>query len=341
MRCGCVWEMSEWAGRTKSGLSRALWVLRQIELGDFPNCQGLAMEYEVSAKSIQRDIDFLRDELGLPLEYDSSRHGYCLTGPLPDLPLGKLTEGELLAMFLAGQAAGALRGTRMGELLERAVKRVSLYAEESYDVGLREVRDALSVVEGAQMEVVGEVFVGLERGVKERRVTEFFYEKPGSGKRERRRVHPWHLAHVNGGWYLFAWDEVRGAERTFAVSRVEGVEVLRERFERPENFSARGFLKGSFGVFGGGKKGKEWKVVLRFGAWAAALVRERRWHESEERKELAGGGVELSLTLTSLEEVERWVLGWGPHVEVVRPVELRRRLAVVGRELVERYGVES
>ena len=319
-------------------MSRALWVLSQIKQGNFPNCQGMAEEYEVSAKSILRDIDFLRDDLGLPLDYDSSKHGYYLTGPLPDLPLGKLTEGELLALFLAGQAAGALRGTRMGELLERAVKRVSIYAEESYDVGLQEVQEALTMVEGAEMQVKAEVFSELERGVRELRKIEFYYEKPGSGKAEKRCVRPWHLAHVHGGWYLFGWDEEREAERTFAVSRVSEVLVQQEQFVRPEGFSAEGFLKGSFGVYGGGETEKERKVVLRFNPWAASLVRERRWHGSEVKKELAEGSLELTLTLTSLEEVERWVLGWGPHVEVVRPLELRRRLAEVGRLLGERYG---
>ncbi|MDP0489832.1 MAG: WYL domain-containing protein [Verrucomicrobiota bacterium JB023] len=321
----------------KASVNRAMWVLAQIQSGDYPNCQRMAMDYGVSPKSIQRDIDYLRDQLGAPIEYHSTEFGYTLTGPLPDLPVTQLSEGELVALFLAERAAGALRGTPLGEQLETAVKRISVYAEMSFDVEWGEVSEALSILEKGNVQADAEVFDALTKGVKQRTVVTFAYRKPGAEAEEQRRVRPWHLAHVGGAWYLFAWDEVREAERTFALGRIGGVKLTRQKFQRPEQFSARQFLKGSFGVFGGGGGEKVMRVVLRFNAWAAALVRERVWHESEERKELEGGELELTLKLTHLEEVERWVLSWGPHVEVVKPVALRRRLASVGESLVARY----
>ena len=42
----------------------------QLQARAFPNCRKLAAELEVSSKTIQRDIDFMRDRLGLPIEYD-------------------------------------------------------------------------------------------------------------------------------------------------------------------------------------------------------------------------------------------------------------------------------
>jgi predicted DNA-binding transcriptional regulator YafY len=35
-----------------------------------PNCSVLAREFEVSVKTVQRDVDFMRDQLMLPIEYD-------------------------------------------------------------------------------------------------------------------------------------------------------------------------------------------------------------------------------------------------------------------------------
>ena len=34
------------------------------------NCQQLGKDFEVSYKTIQRDLDFMRDRLNLPIEYD-------------------------------------------------------------------------------------------------------------------------------------------------------------------------------------------------------------------------------------------------------------------------------
>ena len=48
-----------------------------------PSCARLGVELECSYKTIQRDIDLLRDFFGYPLEYDASKYHYKLAGPLP------------------------------------------------------------------------------------------------------------------------------------------------------------------------------------------------------------------------------------------------------------------
>jgi len=48
-----------------------------------PSCARLGVELECSYKTIQRDIDLLRDFFGYPLEYDPSKYRYKLAGPLP------------------------------------------------------------------------------------------------------------------------------------------------------------------------------------------------------------------------------------------------------------------
>jgi len=63
-------------------------------------------------------------------------------------------------------------------------------------------------------------------------------------------------------------------------------------------------------------------VVLRFDPAAADYIREKRWHPSQELRDLAGGGLELRLKLSSLGEVQRWILSWGGSAQVVAPPEL-------------------
>ena len=48
-----------------------------------PSCARLGVKLECSYKTIQRDIDLLRDFFGYPLEYDASKYQYKLAGPLP------------------------------------------------------------------------------------------------------------------------------------------------------------------------------------------------------------------------------------------------------------------
>src|SRR5437867_12668694 len=60
-------------------LERMLRIHRAIQAGKYPNATALAGELEVSTKSIYRDIEFMRDRLELPVEFDGARNGFHYT----------------------------------------------------------------------------------------------------------------------------------------------------------------------------------------------------------------------------------------------------------------------
>ena len=78
-------------------------------------------------------------------------------------------------------------------------------------------------------------------------------------------------------------------------------------------------MRDSFGVHSG--EG-EFEVVIRFSPRAADYIREKKWHESQQLRELKNGSVEIKLKLSSLVEIERWVLSWGGDAKVIKPSEL-------------------
>ena len=53
----------------------------------YPNCRKIAEEFEVSAKTVQRDVSFMRDRMGLPIEYDKARFGFHYAQPVIGFPL--------------------------------------------------------------------------------------------------------------------------------------------------------------------------------------------------------------------------------------------------------------
>ena len=127
------------------------------------------------------------------------------------------------------------------------------------------------------------------------------------------------MANINGEWFLFAWCHLRKDVRTFAPSRIKGVEQTGETFERPKKFSLEKRLRDSFGVHSG--QGDH-QVVIRFSENVADYIREKRWHQSQKLKNLSNGDVEISMKLSSLDEIKRWILGWGGQAVAVSPPEL-------------------
>ena len=85
---------------------------QSLQSGKFPNGTILAAELEVSVKSIQRDLDFMRDRLALPIAYDPKHRGFRYTSEVTSFPTMHITEGELVALVIAEKALEQYRGTQ-------------------------------------------------------------------------------------------------------------------------------------------------------------------------------------------------------------------------------------
>src|SRR4051812_34558868 len=74
-----------------------------IAAGDYPNAARLAAKMEVNVRTVKRCLDNLR-ECGAPLKNDRRRGGYYFTDPYWQFPAMQLSEGDLLAFFIAEQS---------------------------------------------------------------------------------------------------------------------------------------------------------------------------------------------------------------------------------------------
>ncbi|HMP83325.1 MAG TPA: WYL domain-containing protein [Verrucomicrobiota bacterium] len=290
-----------------------------LQSGAYPNATKLARELEVSTKSIHRDIEFMRDRMNLPIEYDGARFGYHYTEEVSGFPTLQITEGELVALVIAEKALEQYRGTQFEKPLLSAIRKIEQSLPDTISLNLSDIENAISFRTRAEPVVNLEIFDAISKATASRRQIELTYRKAGSTQTEARLVDPYHLANINGEWYLFAWDHARKDIRTFVPGRVQSVRQTGKSFPRPEHFSLEKRLRDSFGVHSGSG---QYDVVIRFSARVADYIREKKWHESQQLRGLKGGGVELTLKLSSLVEIERWILSWGADATVVKPREL-------------------
>ena len=318
-------------------LARMMQLHAQLQARKFPNCRKLAHELEVSSKTIQRDIEFMRYQLGLPIEYDQLHFGFVYTEPVANFPNIQVSEGEIVALFVAQKALQQYCGTPFEAPLRAAFRKIEHGLKDRITFSWSDLNAAISFRSAGQSLADLEAFEVLSHAVLESTEIEFRYRKLRGTAAETRRVRPYHLGCVDNQWYLFAFDLDRKQLRTFALPRIREPRRTGVRFRRPANFSIGKFLESSFGVFQGDGRTM---VRVRFQSFAAQLVRERMWHHSQKIKELRDGGLELQLQLGSLEEIERWILSWGDQAEVLEPAKLRQRLAELGRKFVAQYGAK-
>ncbi len=318
-------------------LARMLRLHERLQTGSRPNCRSLASELEVSPKTVQRDIDFMRDQLGLPLEYDPVQRGFYYTRQVVQFPTMKISEGELVALSVARNAMAQYQGTPFERPLRDAFEKLTAgLRDQIHFAWSSDVSASISFRAAGQS--VGDLatFEAASQAVLRSEELEFRYRKLDSDQDEQRRVQPVHLACVDQQWYLFGFDLARERSmRTFALTRMAELHATGQTFARPAHFSLDEHLADSFGVFSAPAVEQ---LRLRFDRFGGRLIRERAWHASQQIEPLADGGLELSLRVGRSPEVVRWILGWGEHVEVLEPASLRAEIAQTAGWILERYG---
>ncbi len=296
-----------------------LHIHQALQTGNYPNASKLAADLEVSTKSVHRDLEFMRDRLELPLLWDARRNGYYYTELVNAFPTLQITEGELLALVVAEKALQQYRGTSFEKPLLSAIRKMEQSLPDTISLSLTDIDQTISFRTRAEPILNLEVFDVLAKATAARQQLELTYRKAGQKQTEQRLIDPYHLANINGEWYLFGFDHLRKDIRTFVPARITAIRQTGHTFSRTQKFSLEKRLRDSFGVHSG--QGN-FDVTIRFRATVADYIREKKWHDSQELRELKGGEVELRMKLSSLSEVERWVLSWAGNAVVIRPPEL-------------------
>ncbi|MFO1459797.1 MAG: WYL domain-containing protein [Verrucomicrobiota bacterium] len=321
---------------TRPPLDRMMQIHAVLQQGGYPNCSTLARRLEVSTKTVQRDLEFMRDRLNLPLEFDATHNGYRYTEDVESFPTLQITEGELFALLVAEKALQQYRGTPFEARLVGALRKLEQALPDAVSLNLSQWEQAVTFRTTAEPLVnVPPILEALTRAAQKRERLRIRYRKPGSREAEERIVDPYQLANVDGDWYLFAFDHLRKAIRRFVPARITTVESSGETFERPAKFELEKLLRDSFGVH---SREGDFDVILRFEEKVADYLREKKWHNSQRLVELPGGGVEMHLKLGSLQEVQRWVLGWGGAARVMAPQELADSVRKAAEQILSGAG---
>lgn len=66
--------------------TRIQWVHKKMTVNSFPNAQRIAERFGISHRQAQRDLDYLKRELGAPIAYNKQKKGFYYTKPFV-LPL--------------------------------------------------------------------------------------------------------------------------------------------------------------------------------------------------------------------------------------------------------------
>ena len=198
----------------------------------------------------------------------------------------------------------------------------------------RIARVSLPILQGARdYSPLAAHIAELQRALLQQYRIRLTYAKKGKGEAEVYEVDPYTLVFHKGGIYLEGNALNRTGMRLFALERVRGVEVTRQRFEIPESYRPESHFSSAFGLV----SDSPMKVAVRFSAEIAHAVKDRLWMPGQRLGTDSEGRVTIEFEAAGQMELVSWILSYGMHAEVLEPPELRQEVKRQVREMREFY----
>jgi predicted DNA-binding transcriptional regulator YafY len=308
-------------------------LLAILQRGGKHTARTLAPLLEISTFTVGRDLKALRLEHGVEIEYDAHNHTHWLkekvTSPKKTLDI-PFTEGELRVLRTAAKALMTTPDTGLGRQAMKIYEKLSLMLPE---LSRSKSRDDDSITFGVVSEPI------YRKGVL-KKVLDFYHRRrefkmsyeTDPNPPEWRVVEARGVRLVNEMIYLIAYCPEDNKTKTYCATRIWDLKETGKTYEIPEDFDVEEFLKGNFGIVGGGKK--RYKVVVRFAKKFSYLIRERKWKGEIKRATLPDGSFELHLRINSLWEFGKMLKGHPGEFTVLEPLELRQSILDAGRAMV-------
>jgi predicted DNA-binding transcriptional regulator YafY len=326
-------------GRAGAFKDRPLWrrlqaTHHEIKEGRLPNTSSLARRLSVSTKTVQRDIDYLRDELDAPIEFDREANGYRYTRPDYVLPFLPVDGKDLFSIGVAAQVLALFGGTPLARDLKSCYERLAKLMPPAIRLRPETVRERMALrapFRPFREETWQAVSEAMQRGV----VLSIRYRHPGGPPEEPRLVRPYAFVLFGRDWMMLARDETDGIIKSFYLARIEEPSLTERRYAIPKSFDSEAFFRDTFGLFVGG--GRAFRFRVLFSRTLADEIRELQWHPDQKIETMQNGEVVLELPARSVLEARRFVLQYGEEARALSPPELVEDLRAQAEKLARAY----
>ncbi|PRD68109.1 transcriptional regulator [Malikia spinosa] len=280
-------------------------------------------ELEISKATFKRDIEYMRDRLHAPIEWDRERGGYRYASTpetgrqaLPGLWFNASEAYALLMMqsLLSDMQPGLLRAhIEPLKARLRAVIETGHHTAVDVENRVRLLKVATRTVSDKHFEVVAAALLARER-------LEIEYYGRARDQSTMREVSPQLLVHYKSNWYLVAWCHLREDVRSFSIDAIKHGKPSAKRAKEIPIAALDEFIGKGYGIFSG--ENVRW-AKLRFSAVQARWVSREQWHPKQRTYPSDDGSLVIEVPFTDVRELSMDILRHGRHVEVLEPPDLR------------------
>ena len=282
---------------TQGTIKRYILIIEKINDSKYPSLENLReflrdQGFEISERTLQRNIEAIRLEFNIDIKYDYNHKGYYIDKDSTDS-----LETFLKFLEIAGTA----------ELISDSIK------ED------RKTLHYLSFDTAAYLKGV-EYLKILLKAIKDSKVVTFNKVNYKSEKNSEYLVEPYLLKEYQNRWYLVGYVPKIKEVRTFGLDRIDQVQVLKEKFKKDKEIKPLEMFDNIIGV--NGEDGKVEEVHLSLTPLQGKYLKSLPLHKSqqiikEDQKETV-----ISLKVVVNYELLQRILMLGYQCTVLQPKSL-------------------
>ncbi len=292
-------------------------------------CEG----YPVSGSTIEKDIKFLKDERGAPIEYDRQQKCYRYTEDWEfDIPLSPDDVRTIHMLFHKLKVFGDAQEFKM---LKESINKMS----EHFDLASQHPNDKIDkyiLFEYAKGFSGRQLLSPIYDAIFEKREISFSHHRFDSDGISMRVLQPYILKEHRNRWYVIGKEE--GAPRIFGLDRICDLVVTKDYFTQDPGFYDEIFsvLKDAVGIMAFGYDSED--VILKFNAETSNYIRTLMLHRSQEIIHEDSNGLTLKIHVKITREfINECVLHFGDSVKVLSPQSLADKVKQIHQNAADAY----
>jgi predicted DNA-binding transcriptional regulator YafY len=283
--------------------------------------QARVLGRRLSPPTIQRAMDWLRDEHDAPIDYEKPSNRWLLKDSLFGLPLGDPTPEDLAAVVFAGALLAPIADEELSGRVQRLIEQMDMRIRRADGAHASPSRAAVISSLTTGTEVDPHLLSTLLRAVG-RHVLRIDYRSPWREKEQYYDVEPWQLRFHDGSLYMRGYSRTTSGPRNYRVANVVSARIVPEEQPREPVPAPNEIWPGhpAFGIDDDRPDTATIRIRGAIARWVARTV----WHPEQKDTWIEKGELlERRVPYNSCREFARRLLTLGDGLVSVAPAELR------------------
>lgn len=308
---------------------RLIGILMQLQRHKQRRAEDLADKFEVSVRTIYRDIQALC-ETGVPVIAITGQ-GYSLPEEF-FLPPVNFTLEEAFMLILGSDFMMQSFDSHYAEIAQSASEKIHTVLPDKYHAEIAYLQENIQIF-AADSPDDNRAFKlkQLRQAIMQKRRTYIAYTKPfqiaSESPTTSREIDPYSLAQYNNIWFLLAYCHLREEIRVFRLSRIDDLRILPIHFERRANLEQEWVRPNSV-------RNLIIRILVRWDIVRRVMETPSFFTESSEE---SPDGLLITLRVEHERDVMQWLLSWGSQIEVLEPLHVRQSMIEQARAVLDQY----